>query len=239
MRQHDDFRKYSFRKIWQYSLRKKLYLRLPQTTSFQEKIFLRQQKDFWQYSLHCNEWPWNIGAVFLKQRSLPLLACNFICSCWPDSPTATMRAFLYQQQWFCHTMLTTILPAATVPALYHTITTATGLYSKKLLFILHLYFLLTTVWGWKYLFFPFKSIRKGPIWMVIAKYRNCVFSKGMELIDTICAWHGIRAANKSICTQFQSHPSFSCKILIGGNAKDFPLQEEIKICKLIESLFLF
>ena len=136
-------------------------------------------------------------------------------------------------------MLTTILPAAIKSALYHTITTATGLYSKKLLFILHLYFLLTTVWGWKYLFFPFKSIRKGPIWMVIAKYRNCVFSKGMELIDTICAWHGIRAANKSICTQFQSHPSFSCKILIGGHVKDFPLHEQIKICKLIESLFLF
>ena len=69
--------------------------RRPQTTSFQENFFLRQQKDFWQYSLHCNEWPWNVGAVFLKQRSLPLLACNFICSCWPDSP-ATMRAFLYQ-----------------------------------------------------------------------------------------------------------------------------------------------
>ena len=133
-------------------------------------------------------------------------------------------------------MLTTILPAATVSALYHTITTATGLYSKKLLFILHLYFLLTTVWGWKYLFFPFKSIRKGPIWMVIAKYRNCVFSKGMKLIDTICAWHGIRAANKSICTQFHSHPSFSCKILIGGHVKDFPLHEQIKICKLIESV---
>ena len=65
--------------------------RRPLTILFQENFFLRQQKDFWQYSLHCNEWPWNIGAVFLKQKSLPLLACNFICSCWPDSP-ATMLA---------------------------------------------------------------------------------------------------------------------------------------------------
>lgn len=237
MRQHDDIRKYSFRKIWQYSLRKILYLRLQED----RKQHYFRKTSFWDNKKTSG----NILSIAMNGLGmLVLFSLNRgACHCWHATLFAHAdlihqqqceHFYISQQQSFCHTMLTTILPAATVPALYHTITTATGLYSKELLFILYFYFLLTTVWGWKYLFFSFEPIRKGPLWMVIAKYRNCAFSKGMKLIDTIYAWHGIRAANKSICTQFQSHPSFSCKILIGGNANnDFPLQEEIKICKLI------
>ena len=82
---------------------------------------------------------------FLNRGAYPCWHATLFAHADPIHRQQCEHFYTSNNDFVIQSMLTTILPAATVPALYHTITTATRLYSKVLLFILHFYFLLTTV----------------------------------------------------------------------------------------------
>ena len=76
----------------------------------------------------------------LNRRACHCLHATLFAHADPIHRQQCEHFYISNKDFVIQSMLTTILPAATVPALYHTITTATRLYSKVLLFIFHFYF---------------------------------------------------------------------------------------------------